>query len=63
MYNNVAIYENALSVNSILNHHLLYTGNTINLISDTSFSISESSLGDSSTPFFITVVEPEAVSI
>ena len=63
MYNNVAVYENALSVNSILNHHLLYTGNTINLISDTSFSISESSLGDSSTPFFITVVEPEAVSI
>ena len=63
MYNNVAIYENAPSVNSILNHHLLYTGNTINLISDTSFSISESSLGDSSTPFFITVVEPEAVSI
>ena len=63
MYNNVAIYENALSVNSILNHHLLYTGNTINLISDTSFSISESSLGDSSTPFFITVVEPESVSI
>ena len=58
MYNNVAVYENALSVNSILNHHLLYTGNTINLISDTSFSISESSLGDSSTPFFITVVEP-----
>ena len=63
MYNNVAVYENALSVNKILNHYLLYTDNTTNLISDTSFGISESSLGDSSTPFFITVVEPESVSI
>jgi len=63
MYNNVAIYENALSVNSILNHYLLYTDNTINQINDTSFTLSESSLGDSSTPFFITVVEPESVSI
>lgn len=63
MYNNVAVYENALSINSILNHYLLYTDNTTNLISDTSFGISESSLGDSSTPFFITVVEPESVSL
>ena len=63
MYNNVAVYENSLSVNSILTHYLLYTDNTINLISDTSFGLSESTLGDSSTPFFITVVEPEAVSI
>jgi hypothetical protein len=63
MYNNVAVYENALSVNSILNHYLLYTDNTTNLVSDTFFEILESTLGDSSTPFFITVVEPEAVSI
>ena len=63
MYNNVAVYENALSVNSILNHYLLYTDNTTKLVSDTFFEILESTLGDSSTPFFITVVEPEAVSI
>ena len=63
MYNNVAVYENALSVNSISNHYLLYTDNTVRSVSDTSFGLSESSLGDSSTPFFITVVEPEAVSI
>jgi hypothetical protein len=63
MYNNVAVYENALSVNTIANHYLLYTGNTINQINDTSFSILESSLGDDSTPFFITVVEPESVSL
>jgi hypothetical protein len=63
MYNNVAVYESTLSVNRILNHYLLYTGNTINQINDTSFSIVESSLGDDSTPFFITVVEPESVTI
>ena len=63
MYNNVTVYENNLSVNQILNHYLLYTGNTVNQINDTSFSMVESSSGDDLTPFFITVVEPEAVSL
>lgn len=63
MYNNVAIYESALSSSTIINHYLLYTDNTTILIADTSFSIFESSLGDDSTPFFITVVEPESVSL
>jgi hypothetical protein len=52
-----------LSVNRILNHYLLYTGNTVNQINDTSFSLIESSAGDDSTPFFLTVVEPESVSL
>ena len=63
MYNNVAVYENNLPINTILNHYLLYTGNIVNQINDTSFSLSESSAGDDSTPFFITVVEPESVSL
>jgi hypothetical protein len=63
MYNNVALYETSLSSNRISNHYLLYTGNTVNQINDTSFSISESSLGDDSTAFFITSVEPESVSL
>ena len=63
MYNNVAVYENALSLNTIANHYLLYTGNTVNQINDTSFSLIESALGDDSTPFFLTVVEPESVSL
>jgi hypothetical protein len=63
MYNNVAVYENALSVNSILNHYLLYTDNATYMISDTSLGLSESNIGDSSTPFFITLVEPESVSL
>jgi len=63
MYNNVAVYESTLSVNRILNHYLLYTGNTINQINDTSFSLIESSSGEDLTPFFITVVEPESVSL
>ena len=63
MYNNVAVYESALSTNTIANHYLLYTGNTINQINDTSFSLIESSSGDDSTPFFLTVVEPESVSL
>jgi len=63
MYNNVALYETSLSSNRISNHYLLYTGNTVNQINDTSFSILESSLGDDSTAFFITSVEPESVSL
>jgi len=63
MYNNVAVYENPLLTKTILNHYLLYTGNTVNQIDDTSFSLAESSSGDDSTPFFITVVEPESVSL
>jgi hypothetical protein len=63
MYNNVAVYESNLSLNTISNHYLLYTGNTVNQISDTSFSLAESTSGDDSTPFFITVVEPESVSL
>ena len=63
MYNNVAVYESALSTNTIANHYLLYTGNTVNQINDTSFSLLESALGDDLTPFFLTVVEPESVSL
>jgi hypothetical protein len=63
MYNNVAVYESNLSVARVLNHYLLYTGNTVNQINDTSFSLIESAAGNNSTPFFITVVEPESVSL
>lgn len=63
MYNNVAVYESGLSVNSVLRHHLLYTGNQVNLINDTSFGITESSLGQDSTPFFLTIVDPLSTSV
>ena len=63
MYNNVAVYENSLSLNKIENHYLLYTGNTVNQINDTAFSLVESTSGENSTPFFITVVDPESVSL
>jgi hypothetical protein len=63
MYNNVAVYESALSTNTIANHYLLYTGNTVKQINDTSFELAESSSGEDLTPFFITVVEPESVSL
>jgi len=63
MYNNVTVYQNNLSANTISNHYLLYTGNTIRQINDTSFSMVESPSGNNSTPFFITVVEPESVSL
>jgi hypothetical protein len=63
MYNNLAVYENPLILSSKLNHYLLYTGNIVNQINDTSFEIQESILGEDSTPFFITVVETESVSL
>ena len=63
MYNNLAVYENPLLLSSKLNHYLLYTGNIVNQINDTAFVIEESALGENLTPFFITVVEPESVSL
>lgn len=63
MYNNVAVYEEVLPLSSKLNHYLLYTGNIVNQISDTSFEIKESDLGEDLTPFFVTVVETESVSL
>jgi hypothetical protein len=63
MYNNLAVYEDALTLSSKLNHYLLYTGNIVNQINDTAFGIEESALGEDLTPFFITVVETESVSL
>ena len=63
MYNNLAVYEDALTLSSKLNHYLLYTGNIVNQINDTAFEIEESALGEDLTPFFITVVETESVSL
>lgn len=63
MYNNLAVYENGLTIEKTLQHYLLYTGNIINLINDTSFSISEASSGNDSTSFTLTSVEPLSVSI
>lgn len=63
MYNNLAIYENNLLPSQILQHYLLYTGNIINLIDDTSMTISEGSSGNNSTSFTLTSVEPLSISL
>jgi hypothetical protein len=63
MYNNLAIYEAALTEAKILNHYLLYTGNVVNRVSDTSVTIFEAASGNDSTPFTLTSVEPLSISI
>lgn len=63
MYNNLAIYKEALTVAQIAQHYLLYTGNIVNLIDDTSMTISEATTGNDSTSFTLTSVEPLSVSL
>ena len=63
MYNNLAIYKEALTVAQIAQHYLLYTGNIVKLIDDTSMTISEATTGNDSTSFTLTSVEPLSVSL
>jgi hypothetical protein len=63
MYNNLAIYQTALTEDKIYQHYLLYTGNIVNLINDTSMTISEGITGNDSTSFTLTSVEPLSVSL
>ena len=63
MYNNLAVYEDNLIASQILQHYLLYTGNILNSINDTSMTISEGSTGNDLTSFTLTSVEPLSVSL
>ena len=63
MYNNLAIYKEALTEAKIAQHYLLYTGNIVKLIDDTSMTISEATNGNDSTSFTLTSVEPLSVSL
>lgn len=63
MYNNLAVYEDNLSVAQIAQHYLLYTGNVVKTISDTSITVSEAINGNDFTSFTITSVEPLSVSL
>ena len=63
MYNNLAIYQEALTQARIAQHYLLYIGNIVNLIDDTSMTISESITGNDSTSFTLTSVEPLSLSL
>lgn len=63
MYNNLAIYESALSEAKVLNHYLLYTGNIVNTVNDTSMTILEATTGNNFTPFTLTSVEPLSISL
>lgn len=63
MYNNLALYENTLSDLKIAQHYLLYTGNIVNVIEDTSITLNEAASGNDSTAFTLTSVEPLSISI
>lgn len=62
-YNNLGIYDYELSSYQISKHYLMYREIDSEPISDTSFSISESTSGTDSTPYIVISVQPEAISI
>jgi hypothetical protein len=63
LYSNLAIYDYELLQHQIIKHYKLYTDNITNMISDTSFSISESTAGNNSTAFIVFSVQPDAISV
>jgi hypothetical protein len=63
MYNNLAIYQEALTQAKIAQHYLLYTGNIVKVIDDTSMTIFEATNGNDATSFTLTSVEPLSVSL
>jgi hypothetical protein len=63
MYNNLAIYKEELTQAKIAQHYLLYTGNIVKIIDDTSMTISEATNGNDATSFTLTSVEPLSVSL
>jgi hypothetical protein len=63
LYSNLAIYDYELLDHQITKHYQLYTDNLINIINDTSFSISEGTSGNDSTAFVVFSVQPDAISV
>lgn len=63
LYSNIAIYAYELFTYQVAKHYQLYTDNVINIIDDTSFSISESTAGNDSTAFIVFSVQPDAISL
>lgn len=63
MYNNLALYPDELNEATADLHYLMYTGNIINTVSDSFVSVSESSLGNNGTPFVITSIEPQSITV
>jgi hypothetical protein len=63
LYSNIALYGYELLEHQIIKHYQLYTDNIVNLINDTSFSISESTTGNDSTAFVVFSVQPDAISV
>lgn len=63
LYSNLAIYNYELLAHQIAKHYQLYTDNIVNIINDTSFSISEGTTGNDSTAFIIFSVQPDAISV
>lgn len=63
LYSNIAIYDYELLSHQIDKHYKLYTDNIVNLVDDTSFTISEGTTGNDSTAFVVFSVQPDAISV
>lgn len=63
LYSNIAIYPDPLSSAQATNHYQLYTHQYVLEVSDTSFSISESDLGNDGTAYLINNTEYQSASI
>jgi hypothetical protein len=63
VYSNIAIYPEALNSSQATVHYQLYTRQYVLSVSDTSFSISESVLGNDSTAYLINNTEYQSANI
>ncbi len=63
VYSNIAIYPEALTSSQATTHYQLYTKQYVLSVSDTSFSIAESVLGNDSTAYLINNTEYQSSNI
>ncbi len=63
LYSNIALYPDALTAGRATNHYQLYTKQYVLSVSDTSFSITESDLGNDQTAYLVNNTEYQSANI
>lgn len=63
LYSNIALYPDALTAGQATNHYQLYTKQYVLSVSDTSFSITESDLGNDQTAYLVNNTEYQSANI
>jgi hypothetical protein len=63
LYSNIALYPDALTAGQATNHYQLYTKQYVLSVSDISFSITESDLGNDQTAYLVNNTEYQSANI